>query len=364
MRTVVLAVGAALLLLPGQRARPPTEWSERELAVLRSLALPVHAVPVRDPSNRYSGRRDAARLGRQLFFDASLSANGRVSCSSCHQPKRNFQDGRKLGRGIGTTKRRTMSLVGASSQTWLFWDGRKDSLWSQALGPLENSAEHGMTRVQLLQVLRRDYRRQYETIFGPQWRVNRAFANLGKAIAAFESHLSLAPARFDRYVRGDRSALTVKEIEGLKLFIGKAGCVACHSGPFFTNGEFHNTGVPQSGADLGRLEGVRLLLSDGFNCLSRFSDAKPRECAIQFLPRPSNKLRGAFKPPSLRNVTRNAPYMHAGQFATLAQVLRHYNRAPRAVVGHSELHPLHFSDRQLEALAAFLATLESPVRVG
>jgi cytochrome c peroxidase len=194
--------------------------------------------------------------------------------------------------------------------------------------------------------------------------VGRAFANLGKAIAAFESRITLAPARFDRYVRGDESALTAKEIEGLKLFIGKAGCVACHSGPFFTNGEFHNTGIPQSGADLGRLTGVAQLRRDEFNCLGRYSDAKPSDCAMQFLPRASRRLRGAFKPPSLRNVTRNAPHMQAGQFATLEQVLRHYNRAPRAVVGHSELHPLHLADTQLHALAAFLRTLESPVRVG
>jgi cytochrome c peroxidase len=350
-------VAAALVVTP--------QWTPRERALLRSLALPTQKQQVvRDPSNRYAGRRDAARLGRELFFDTSLSANGRVSCSSCHQPDRNFQDGRKLGRGIGSTKRRTMSLVGASAQTWLFWDGRKDSLWSQALGPLENPAEHGMTRARIVRVLQRDYRKQYEAVFGPQWGVDRAFANVGKAIAAFESRITLAPARFDRYVRGEPSALNAQEVAGLKLFIGKAGCVACHSGPFFTNGEFHNTGVPQDGADVGRYEGVRLLRRDPFNCRGRFSDARRGECAIEFLPRAGPKLRGAFKPPSLRNITRNAPYMHAGQFATLADVLRHYNRAPRAVVGHSELHPLHLGDRQLEALAAFLRTLESPVRVG
>jgi len=257
-----------------------------------------------------------------------------------------------------------MSIVGAAAQTWLFWDGRKDSLWSQALGPLESPVEHGMTRARLVRVLQRDYRGQYEAVFGRHWDVNRAFANLGKAVAAFESSIQLEPARFDRYVRGDVSALTRQEIEGLKLFIGKAGCVACHSGPLFTNGEFHNTGVPQSGADLGRLAGIAELRRDEFNCLGKYSDARPTECAMQFLPRASPRLRGAFKPSSLRNVTRNAPYMHAGQFATLAQVLRHYNRPPRAVVGRSELHPLHFADSQLDALAAFLATLESRVRVG
>jgi cytochrome c peroxidase len=165
MRAALLVAAAALVIVPSQHT---AVWSPRERALLRSLALPVHPAPIRDPSNRYAARPDVARLGRALFFDKALSVNRRVSCSSCHQPKRDFQDGRRLGHGIGTTKRRTMSIVGAWSQTWLFWDGRKDSLWSQALGPLENPAEHGMTRARLVRVLQRDYRKQYEAVFGKQ----------------------------------------------------------------------------------------------------------------------------------------------------------------------------------------------------
>ena len=119
---------------------------------------------------------------------------------------------------------------------------------------------------------------------------------------------------------------------------------------------------PVVGVDEGRFAGLTKLRDDEFNCVGRFSDASPDVCAMQFLPRRRASQRGAFKPPGLRNVTRMAPYMHAGQFATLDEVLRHYNRAPHAVVGHSELHPLHLADSQLRAIGAFLATLESPVR--
>jgi cytochrome c peroxidase len=120
--------------------------------------------------------------------------------------------------------------------------------------------------------------------------------------------------------------------------------------------------VPQTVRDLGRLTGVAQLRRDEFNCLGRYGDAKPSECAAQFLPRASDRLRGAFKPQSLRNITSRAPHMHAGQFQTLREVLRHYNRAPRAALGHSELHPLRLTDRQLEALQTFLQTLESRTR--
>jgi cytochrome c peroxidase len=288
-------------------------------------------------------------------------------------PSRDFQDGRKLAHGIGTTTRRTMSLVGAAWQTWFFWDGRKDSLWSQALGPLENPLEHGLTRAEIVRVVKERYGKEYESVFGPMRSVDRAFANVGKAIAAYETRISLEPARFDRYVaaaeagaeRGMRDAMSAQEEEGLAFFVGKAGCIGCHSGPFFTNGEFHNTGVPPSpavGVDEGRFAGLAKLRADEFNCLGRFSDAKPDSCAVQFLPLPRDTQRGAFKPPGLRNVTRAAPYMHAGLFASLAEVLRHYNRAPRAAVGHSELHPLGLADGQLRAIEAFLGTLESPVR--
>jgi cytochrome c peroxidase len=389
-----LGVATGAWLLVGSRA--DETWSGEELALLRSLALPAggYRAPA-DPSNRFGTRRDAADLGRKLFEDTRLSANGKVSCASCHQPKRSFQDGRPLGRGLGTTPRRTMTIVGAAGQPWLFWDGRKDSLWSQALGPLENAAEHGLTRIEVARVVARAHRGEYERVFGPlpalaglprraspvgsaaeraAWRslpqarrraVNRAFANVGKAIAAFERRLRPGRARFDRYVAaavaGDRermrALLSDRELEGLRLFLGDAHCVDCHSGPLLTNGEFHNTGVP--GDDPGRAGALRLLRADEFNCLGPYSDADRAACAVRFLPAATGRLRGAFKPPSLRDVAARAPYMHAGQFSSLGAVVRHYNRAPAAVAGESELEPLGLDEDQLDAIVAFLRTLSA-----
>jgi cytochrome c peroxidase len=282
-------------------------------------------------------------------------------------PRRGFQDGKPLAKAIGRTRRRTMPLAGVAHLTWLFWDGRKDSLWSQALEPLESRVEHGGTRMQYARVIARHYRREYEPLFGPWPKVldrreaSRVFANLGKAIAAFERTLRPPRTRFDRYVGGE-DVLGDRELRGLRLFIGRAHCVDCHSGPLFTNGEFHNTGVPPNtsvGPDRGRAEAIPKLLADEFNCLGVYSDAAASECPERFLVRSGARLRGAFKPPSLRGAARRPPYMHAGQLRTLDDVLEHYNSAPRAVVGRSELHPLGLSRDDLDSLAAFLRTLSS-----
>src|SRR5262249_50319478 len=153
------------------------------------------------------------------------------------------------------------------------------------------------------------------------------------------------------------ATLTHDEVAGLRLFMGKANCIQCHSGPLFTNNEFHNTGVP-AGKDLrpdaGRLSGVKQLLADEFNCLGRYSDARPQQCGeMRFLEADGHKQLRQFRPPSLRNVAERAPYMHAGQFATLGQVLEHYDRAPAAPQGHSELKPLGLSTQEKVQIVEF-----------
>jgi cytochrome c peroxidase len=125
-------------------------------------------------------------------------------------------------------------------------------------------------------------------------------------------------------------------------------------GPLFTDGEFHNTGVPPNpavGPDRGQAAAIKKLLADEFNCLGRFSDARPSQCPERLLVRSGKRLRGTFKPPSLRGMARRL-YMHAGQLRTFDAVLEHYNRAPRAVVGKSELHPLGLGRDDLDALEA------------
>jgi cytochrome c peroxidase len=353
----VVVVTALVVLAPSGGG----DWTDSEWRVLRSLSLDALPPPPDDPSNRYDTDPRAAALGERLFSDERLSRDGSVSCASCHLPRRGFQDGKPLAEGIGRTTRRTMPLAGVAHSTWFFWDGRKDSLWAQALEPLESRVEHGGTRMQYARVIRRHYRREYEAVFGPldPQSVDRVFANMGKAIAAFERTLRPRRSRFDRYVAGT-AELSAEEVRGLRLFVGRAHCIYCHNGPLFSNGEFHNTGVPPStavGSDPGRARAIAKLLADEFNCLGRFSDARRAQCPERFLVRSGARLRGAFKPPSLRGVASRPPYMHAGQLRTLDDVLDHYNRAPPAVVGRSELHPLGLARSDLDALEAFLRSL-------
>ena len=381
----LVAVSAALVVTlchaaPGSSASAAEGWSMDERAVLASLSLKRLAPMPADPSNAFERLPAAIEFGRRLFMDARFSSHGAVSCSSCHDPHQQFQDGLPVGRGAGTGSRRTMPIVGAGYSPWLFWDGRKDSLWAQALGPLEDAAEHGGNRTRYAHLVASNYRRDYEAVFGAMpeldgvpldagpngsaeekaaWAaidarrrddVSRTFANMGKAIAAYEKSLQVEPSRLDRYVDAvaagrDASAAILRpdEIRGLRLFIGKGQCVTCHNGPLLTDRQFHNTGVPPrdpARPDRGRADATAKVRGDEFNCLGPFSDAHPKQCQeLRFMADGDAALVGAFKTPGLRGVAQRAPYMHAGQMATLEQVVRHYVAAPRAAAGHSELTP-------------------------
>lgn len=402
---VVIALAALVALAYVTRPRPPL-WSPNQLATLRSLWIGSLPPLPPDPSNAVADDRRAVSLGHKLFFDTRFSSNGQVSCATCHQPERAFVDGLPLGKGVGEMNRKTQTVIGVAYSPWLFWDGRKDSLWSQALAPLESAVEHGGTRTQFAHLIAQHYRAEYEAIFGPlpalsdagrfpanaapvadpaaaaAWQgmsaadrqaVNRVFANLGKAIAAYERKLLPGPSRFDAYVeaalrndaQGMGKALSRSEEAGLRVFIGRARCTECHNGPLFTNNDFHNTGVPPRQGlppDEGRAVGAPQVLADEFNCLGPYSDAPPEQCtALRFMVASGPRLVGAFKPPTLRNVAQTAPYMHAGQFATLEDVLVHYNNPRKAALGVSELHLIYLTGQELKDLAAFLRALDSPV---
>ncbi len=359
-----------------------------------------------DPSNAVADHPAAARFGQQLFFDPRLSANGGIACATCHQPIRQFTDGLQKGQAIGTSMRNTPSVIGTAFSPWLYWDGRRDSQWSQALSPLEDPNEQAGNRLQILRVVARDpaYREQYRSLFGPlpelddtdrfpqidgaargrHWdaawsamreddkvAVNRAFANVGKAIAAFERTLLPTASRFDHYVaavvNADRQMqedlFSNDEVRGLRLFIGEAQCTRCHNGSLLTNNEFHNTGVISAAGELpdrGRADGLREVQGELFNCLGDYSDDVERRCPELAYVRTGPELVGAVRTPSLRNVAVTAPYMHKGQIATIEDVLVHYNEAPEAMIGHNEAEPLGLSSRQLQQLAAFLADVDKP----
>ncbi len=401
----VIAVVVAAIGLGTQYAyaaavhAPRSTWSSSERATLRSLSLASLGPLPADPSNRYADDPRAAALGEQLFFDTRLSSNGKVACATCHVPDKAFQDGTALGKGVGITGRRTMPVAGTAHSAWFFWDGRADSQWAQALGPLESAVEHGGNRTQYAHLVAEMYRASYEAVFGPMphleglprhagpvadsaWRaawervpptrqrdVTRVFANLGKAIAAYERRVTFTPTRFDRYVDAElagrehdaRSTLSADEVAGLRLFMGRASCINCHNGARFTDDHFHNTGVAvsgQSAVDSGRAVGVRQALTGEFNCTSRFSDARRDECGeLEFVASEGDELVRAFKTPSLRGVSERAPYMHAGQVETLDAVIAHYDRAPQAPIGHSELKALRLRADERRQLVAFLRTL-------
>jgi|HigsolmetaAR202D_1030399.scaffolds.fasta_scaffold14639_3 cytochrome c peroxidase len=405
-RLWLAAVALVVLVALGALAWQRHQQRERELELLRGLWIGNLPALPSDPTNRVADDERAVALGQHLFFDTRLSVDGSVACATCHVPAQGFQDGLPLGQGVGTTARRTMPLAGVAYSPWFFWDGSKDSLWAQALGPLESVVEHGGTRMQYAHIIAQNYRAEYEALFGllpdlsdatrfppsagpvddaqaraaweamrPEDReaVTQIFVNIGKAIAAYERKLQPGASRFDTYVEalmngdraGMRAALTPTEQAGMRLFVGKAECINCHNGPLLTNNDFHNTGVPEvpgASLDMGRAQGVRLVLEDAFNCLSDFSDAEPEECGeLRFIKADDHTLERQFKVPSLRNVAERAPYMHAGQFASLAEVLQHYNRAPDAPHGHSELRPLNLSQRELAELEAFLRSLSAPL---
>ncbi len=376
-----IAVVAIALAYEGwQRFAPPTAWSEDEKIQLASLWLGNLPPLPADPTNAVADNPVAAAFGHQLFFDARLSANGMISCSTCHQPVRHFTDGLSRGQAIGTSKRNTPSIVGTAYSPWLYWDGRKDSQWAQALGPLEDPNEHGSSRLHVLSIIASvsGYRKTYQELFGPppdllaQEEVDRAFANIGKVIAAYERLLMPGESRFDQYVEHvndggdhlDQDFLSKDEIRGLRLFIGDARCTECHNGPLFTNNEFHNTGLLSAAGetpDRGRIDGVRTVMADPFNCLGAFNDDPNPSCPELRYARTGVELIGATRTPSLRNLTDTAPFQRKGQIETLAAVLEHYNKAPLAMIGHNEAKDLKLSDWELNALETFLNSLGAPV---
>ena len=385
-------------------ASAPGAWSEGQLSLLESLSIAALAPPPRAPSNRVADDPAAAELGHRLFFDPGLSEDGRVACASCHLPERLFTDGRTTSFGVGGTTRNAPTLVGAAHSPWMFWDGRRDSLWAQALGPLEDAAEMGGTRVAVVRHVTREptLAALYTRVFseppapddgrrlpehaGPfgsdderaawermapadQRQVDRAFANVGKAIAAYERLLQPGASRFDRYVEslrlgrdGDPS-LGEEELHGLRLFVdvGRTQCLRCHNGPLLTNQSFHDVGTA-AGAngfpDYGRFLGIQAALIDPFNCLGAFSDASAEQCGeLRFLTKTHLEGEtGKFKTPTLRGLPHTGPYMHDGRFATLEAVVEHYRNLPAA--GQREITPLDLSDTESRALAAFLGSLD------
>jgi cytochrome c peroxidase len=272
-------------------------------------------------------------LGHQLFYEPRLSGNGTQSCASCHNPDLGTGDGLKKSLGSEGHKvgRHTPHIYNLAWSTLLFWDGRAGSLEEQALGPIQAAGEMNLPIDQAVARLKAipGYNDQFIAVYGKDGVTKE---NIGKAIAAFERTIISRNSAFDRYIAGDKDAMSAEAVRGLALYQGKAKCIDCHNGPNFTDDSFHSLG---------------------------FSDADPGRGALD----KNESLKNAFKTPGLRNVALTAPYMHDGSMASLEDVVQYYNHADKKPGVNSSIQKLNLSDQEVRDLVIFLGTLTDPVIV-
>ena len=328
-----------------------------------------------------------------------------MSCATCHDPDAAFAERRAISPGSAFEGRNSPTLINAAHNRWFFWDGRADSLWSQALHPLESAVEFDSNRLAAAHRIGATpaLREAYVQVFGalppledagrfpaharprrsdPQhpehvaWigmsepdrrAIDTLVANLAKATAAYERTLVAGNSAFDRAARGEvTQGFGADARRGFILFQGKGGCAACHAGTNFTDNEFHDIGVPPRNGvqpvDPGRFAGINAVMADPFNAAGAYSDDpdSPTGRMVRRLAR-GPETWGRFKTPSLRNVAATPPYMHNGTFESLREVLEFYSTREGAVIGghHAEvvLQPLNLSAGELDDLEAFLISL-------
>jgi cytochrome c peroxidase len=264
-------------------------------------------------------------LGKELFFDDSLSANSRRSCSTCHKPELYFTDGFSRGWGLQETelRRKTPNLLNVGWQQSMFFDGREKTLEDQASKPLENPFEMALDPAEAARRIASSarYRRMFEAAFPGE---PITFSLVAKAIASYERTLVSYDSDLDRYLTGDETALNDAAKRGMALFEGKAGCIRCHNGPMLTDHQKHYTGVPENQGD--------------------------------------NKPGTQYKTQSLRDVLRRYSFMHHGDLLTIDAVLDHYERGGSAPAGlKAEIEPVDLSDAERKDLIAFLGSLNGRV---
>ncbi|MDH5542391.1 MAG: c-type cytochrome [Nitrospinota bacterium] len=301
---------------------------EPELQLPLGLEIEKYIVPPDNPMTL-----EKVKLGYLLFFDERLSGDGTVACATCHNPDNAFTDGAAVSTGIGGEQgnRSAPTVINRVFSTLQFWDGRAGSLEEQAKGPLTNPIEHGLknadeavARIASIE----GYREMFRKVFDRDVNMD----DLARAIAAFERTVLSGNSRYDQYAPGNEKVLSDSEERGMRLFTGKGMCAICHSGPNFTDEKFHNIGVgmADSNPDLGR-----------------------------YLVTGVEKDKGAFKTPTLREITKTAPYMHDGSVETLQEVMEFYNKGGEGNPYLSEkIFPLNLSKNEIADLTAFMSTLE------
>lgn len=310
----ILAVLIALVLTLWPVIGPARAGGAITVTGIEMRAVQAHGpwpvASARDPSNPVSGNADAVTLGRRLFFDARLSPSGRVACSSCHRPERGWTDGRPRGKGLAQSRHNTPSLYDIRLNRRFGWRAERDSLWAQSIRPILDPAEMGSSaqHVQTHVAANADIAALYEQAFGRAATATSApqlLDDIGKGLAAFQETIVSGRTAFDDFrdalARGEAAASRYPEPgrRGLTLFVGRAGCATCHSGPAFSDGELH----------------------------------------------PIAQGRERVRTPTLRNLAHTAPYLHDGSAPTLANAIRAHENGPR------------LGKAQVGDLVAFLRTL-------
>jgi cytochrome c peroxidase len=322
-----------------------------------------------------SGNPEAIEFGERLFFEPRLSPSGKVLCATCHVPYRGWHDARARAFGLAQTDRNTPSIFNVRYNRWFGWDGAGDSLWAQSVRPILDAREMGGSQAGAAALVRGDPELacRYAKTFGvpPPAADVGVLAGIGKALAAFQETIVSGRSPFDEFrdalEKGDPAAAARYPLaaqRGLQLFVGRGNCSTCHFGPGFSNGEFHDTGVPffiAGGADPGRHGGIRRLQSNPLNLLGRYNDDTAGKSAIKTMHVSlEHRNFGEFKVPGLRNVALTAPYMHNGSLASLTDVVRHYSELNPDRLhsdGENLLKPLRLSVEETADLVAFLESL-------
>lgn len=302
-----------------------------------TLQVPLGLPPIPWPSdNPYSKKK--VELGKLLYFDKRLSSNGTVSCASCHSIGDTFADHKMVSTGIYGNKgsRNAQTVINAAYQSRLFWDGRARDLEEQAKGPLANP--HEMTAAKDPHEAHQECHQKIKNIAGYRTLFKEVFGSdactidqIASAIATFERTILSGNAPYDKFIAGDRTAMTPEAIKGYEVFKAM-GCPVCHFGFNFTDNSFQNIGVGMDAPspDLGRYDVTKNI-----------------------------KDRGAFKVPTLREITKTYPYMHDGSLATLEDVIDYYDKGgtPNPQL-HPLMKPLHLTTEEKKELHSFMKALE------
>jgi cytochrome c peroxidase len=289
-------------------------------------------------------------LGKELFFDKRLSADGSVSCATCHDPNLAFTDGKRVSDGINGRRgrRNSPTILNAMFNSAQFWDGRAETLEAQAVLPLIDADEMGNQSLEEV-VAKLQKIPEYSRLFRQAFNTGVTIEALAKAISAFERTLVSGDSPFDRFVAGDRDAMSDAAKRGMLLFRTKGRCNICHninqSFPFMTDQNFRNTGIAANNSAFDTITGKASAMTQANSSASLLRSLTSQEGGSElgrFVFTGNSLDIGAFRTPSLRNVELTAPYFHDGSAATLAEVIRYY------VKGGNE-HPLR--DWELNALS-------------